>query len=654
MSIIAASLAVAFAEDQQSSANRSQHHQQRTRKALIPVDVRVNGLDVPTISLDEGRALIAQAMADYAALSDPDHMLLIRAPAGTGKTWTAVRLAETLAKQGYRVLYLVPRHDFVADILALAQHSQLWLEWQPRRQSEDEAQETCKHAGAMGVWIDRGYEPINLCKRLCEWSYIGDGCPWHAQKKTLQPIVIGQHQHLSSGHPREFDFVIGDEYPLASFAHDWEIPAQYIAYRLPRELDPAIIRILETLQQLCLTLPQNEHGGHIPLSGPDLLNRLGGPATILQDIAAFILAINQPEPYVEEPEDVKNIPYRHIPALLLILDRECRLALTDKPYPHRLIVAHEKMHILQRHDIDPRLPNRCIWLDATADQYLYERVLGRKIDFVAPNIARKGAVYQVWNSTNNKRSLLTYDPSTKKESKTDKVARITAQIQAIIDRGYQRPVVISYKALAPDLATEYGHFGAARGTNQYEGADCLIIVGTPQLAPCDIETEAKMLFYERDDPFCMELTERERAYGQSGQAMLVNGYWQDSDVQALHSQHRDAELIQVAYRGRPLQHAVDIWLLTSHPIEGLSPDKLVSIQEVFMAPNGIDPYIWQRVQKYLIDKDLVTATDLATDLKIDRVTARKLIDLIVDHCPPWRSEKAASRGGRPPKAAKRD
>lgn len=649
-SIIAQAFERAFSAGEQSPAAVPY-----SRKALIDIDVPSSFDPVDVVSLDEARTLISTAMLDYAALPEPNHMLLVKAPAGTGKTQAAVRLAEALAKQGQRVLYLVPRHGFVADVLALAQHPTYWYEWQPRQEAKGDCQETCRYGGAMNTWLYRGYEAIKLCEKLCRWDYVQNECPWHAQKKVQaqHPIIIGQHLHLTSGHPLDFDIIIGDEYPMDAFMRDWEIPAQFVAYRLPHDLDPAIVTILETLQRLCQMLPTNEHGTPIPLSGPELLDRLGGASVVLQIIQAYVLALEQPEPFVNKPTQVDKVPYRFIPALLLLLDRECRLALTGKPYPHRLILTNGNLHILQKREINARMPERCIWLDATADPYLYERVFERRIETIAPQIERRSTVYQVWSSTNNRGKLLTKDEA-KAEQVKHNLDNIQAQIQAIVQRGYEHPTIISYKNLMDEFSYQSGYFGAARGTNSFVGTDCLIIVGTPQTAPHDLENEAKMLFWERDDPFHMELTERVQPYGRSGKGMLVNGYWADTDLQALHLQKRDAELIQVAYRARPLQHDVDIWLLTSHPIDGLAPDKLISLQELFMAPDNINPYLWQRFTDYIADKDFISTPMIATDLAIEQNTARRLIIALIKHRDEWHVESVSRQRGRPATAAARN
>ena len=63
--------------------------------------------------LAEFRQTVTQAMRQYMLEPDPDYMLLIPAPPGSGKTWAGVNFAHWLYEHSERpVLYAGPRHDF--------------------------------------------------------------------------------------------------------------------------------------------------------------------------------------------------------------------------------------------------------------------------------------------------------------------------------------------------------------------------------------------------------------------------------------------------------------------------------------------------------------------------------------------------------------
>src|SRR5690606_548807 len=74
----------------------------------------------PPPSLDEARQLMRDEIAAYLDLVEPEHILLIRAVPGVGKTTAGVETAELCAARGWRVAYAGPRHDFFKDVVAIA------------------------------------------------------------------------------------------------------------------------------------------------------------------------------------------------------------------------------------------------------------------------------------------------------------------------------------------------------------------------------------------------------------------------------------------------------------------------------------------------------------------------------------------------------
>lgn len=182
------------------------------------------------VTVAAARVMINAAMRAYIDLAQPAHALLISVPPGVGKTYAAVRLAEACARWGMRVLYAGPRHAFFLDVLRCAEHPEWWYEWLPR-QLEDENTgkvETCRHAPHMASWLARGYDAMDYCSSVCGWDYVNNTCGYHAQKEQTEPIIFGQHQHVVGGHilMESFDVMIGDEYPLGVFLHEWLIPAR--------------------------------------------------------------------------------------------------------------------------------------------------------------------------------------------------------------------------------------------------------------------------------------------------------------------------------------------------------------------------------------------------------------------------------------------
>jgi hypothetical protein len=71
--------------------------------------------------------------------------------------------------------------------------------------------------------------------------------------------------------------------------------------------------------------------------------------------------------------------------------------------------------------------------------------------------------------------------------------------------------------------------------------------------------------------------------------------------------------VQAIHRARPLIRAVDVWLLTNVPLSDL-PVELVSLRELFDAPEGVDVYRWPEVvqlaKQRMDTAGMVTTADL--------------------------------------------
>ncbi len=173
-------------------------------------------------SIDEAREMIRTSIRAYLEDPAPAGMLLIRALPGTGKTTAAAAIVDELAQSGYRVAYAGPRHDFFTDVVEKSSHPHLWYEWLPRQMADEEAEksETCRYAEQINAWMVRGYEGMGFCSGVCGWDYVNKSCPYHAQKRRAEPVIYVQHQHVSLGHPLQFDVLFGDESPISAFLHE--------------------------------------------------------------------------------------------------------------------------------------------------------------------------------------------------------------------------------------------------------------------------------------------------------------------------------------------------------------------------------------------------------------------------------------------------
>lgn len=593
---------------------------------------RLKSCDAPELSLgigsiEDARKRILNTIWDYLDIADPSHILLIKTLPGTGKTTAAVMVIDELVKAGKRIEYAGPRHDLYKDVLSKSSRPDQWYEWLPR-QTEDEDTgkiQTCLHTDAINQWMQKGYKGIDFCSGVCGWEYIKNGCVYHAQKRRMEKAIYTQHQHVTLGHPLVFDALIGDESPITAFTHEWRIPARFI---LPPGMDP-LEPITEILSYLGTIASQTEKS----IEGPQLLDLLGGAEGIHTACNLFQIPLNElaAAMSIHNPEEVRNKPYFHLFDLIPLLKRESDLAMKGISYPHRIILSPGFLILLLRRKPDwRRLPSHVIWLDATGKEKIYRSLFGRDIQVVDARPRLQGKVYQVVDRANGKTALLG-----KENSPSNKASQAKQLIDAIISsRGYINPSIITFKGLVDIFDDQrMGHFYAARGTNDHEDADSIFILGSPQPNIYDVVRLAKMIFFERDQSFHVHWCMQERVYpyihpdGQ-GRSYPISGFWNDPDLQVILEALREDEILQAAHRGRPVNHPVDIWLLTNIPLDELPPDELLTMREVLGAPLGVNIFLWEQVLRLAETKNEIFLSDLI-GLGISKNTAAKYLDALI-------------------------
>ncbi len=584
--------------------------------------------------------MIRTALNDYLDLEQPEHMLLVKTLPGTGKTTAAVAAVEQAAARGGRVLYAGPRHDLFGDIVAKAAAPAWWYEWQPRQAGDDDQDkpQTCLYPEQINTWLQRGYAGMDFCSGVCHWDYVKQGCAYHAQGRRTEPVIYGQHQHVAMGHPLTFSVLIGDESPLSAFLNEWVIPQRWI---MPPGMDAT-----EPAAELLHLLAAAAGSATRALTGAEVLEMLGGAQAVLEACNSFAMPASEIKVAgkIGKPEEAAEKPYAHLFATLGLLKRAAERAVNGLETPDRVIVSPGQMTLLLRRTPE-KLPPHVIWLDATGRPDLYRQVFERPVEVVDAAPKMQGRIFQVVDRANGKHALTSDEARSKlwQEQTRNLVRKI------ISDYGYARPVVISYKDMTgmfPDLNTT--HFYAARGTNQFEDADAVIVIGSPQPNFYDVVKMAKMLYFERDEPFKVEWVTRPAVYRfvdpQDGQGRTypVSGFWNDPALQAVLETLREDEIIQAAHRGRPVNHPTDIWLMTNIPIDGLAPTELLTMRDVMGAPGGVDIFRWEKVETLMSSQDVITVDDIE-QLGFDRDTARKYLDIIIE-TPGW--EKAVCKNGK--------
>lgn len=617
------------------------------------------------LTLDEARMEIDRAIDEYIN-GIATHMLLVKALPGVGKTTAAVRAVEKLARDNYRVMYCGPRHNFLADLVEIAQYPAMWYEWLPRQRGDDEKTQTCSYADEINEWLNRGYEAMDFCAGVCGWDWVNDSCAYHAQKKRHEPIIFCQHQHAVFGHPLSFDYVFGDESPIMAFQHEWRIPAKFIMPHDMSMLDP----LAEMLHKLTSLAVADKYA-----RGPELLEALGGS----QEIIDLIDASNIPasadilNPEIHNASLVDEMPYAHLFALASLLKRESLTVVSDLAGISRIVAGRGTLTLLLRHAPNDKLPPHVIWSDATANERLYRACFQRPVKVVDAQPAIGGRIYQLYERANTKTSLI---PRAKPhnggswENQETTVSGKTTQAVKVIERisqRYENPVIISFQdILKKTELNDVAHiwFYAARGTNLFEDADATIILGTPQPSLYDLEKAAAMIFFERDRAFQSQWTTADRAYRfeRDGQTPVypVSGFWGDPDLQAVLWSLREAEIVQAAHRGRPVNHEVDIWLMTNIPLDELPPAELLTMRDVIGTPEGVNVFDWERIveaaEEIALATGAVTVADMMDRLGVARNAASKYLKLIVENEEGWFVDSIRSdnpKGGPPRKSIRR-
>lgn len=589
------------------------------------------------IAIEELREEMPRVMRRY-VLEEPasGRPLLVKVAAGGGKTTAGIEVAQWAAVElGLRVLWAAPRHSLFDDLFRIRGFDpRLWYHWLPIHESQgyhDPIPTTCRYAPQQQVWMQRGYEAMDLCLQLCMLNGHLKECRYRGQARVRDPVIFAQHQHLASGLAiDDFDLAIVDELPLGAFVEKRVIPPSGLLLENASGAIEMLTLILSDFAEECRQ-GRAIHGRELFDGIGDVLGEVYDEIDVyeLMDVVPKALQV----PRVRSYRDVEDQPYRYLLDFLRLALNEYHAWRNGWPrWAERIKITARGLHLLDRAEPWEALPRRVIVLDATAEPALYRRMLKRELaEPYHPAIKRKGRVYQITRRLNGKGSLVRKKAGTDGDDDDEEVVptrfarELIEQVLALVEaKGYRergRVAIICHLDLEPMFVEVFGpenvqHFGNLRGTNEFEDVVCLIVAGTPAPRQQDVIEIATALNPERIEPFAHEdgslfyaklcelavtddVREHSSAFGAPADGLapwrLVKGYWSDEDLAAIHMQIREAELLQALHRARPNgREGVDVWLFSSVPtgelLDGVWND----------LPIGAEPAISWRLWLYTL------------------------------------------------------
>jgi len=596
-------------------------------------------------SLEGFRRVVERSLREYMEIKEPDFALLIPAPAGSGKTYAGVRFAHWVyTNTQHRVLYAGPRKDFFDDIIEATQEqgqdTDRWYKWLTRQRDDNVIElHTCEYPDQINSWMAKGYKAKDFCEGVCHWDYINNSCPYHKQKKRREPLIYGNHLHLINGHPLmdQFAVAILDESPLNFMIDETVVPVDKIYVPL-LEYESSVSVLLKAMQEACESKQY--------LSGRKLIDYLG--MEVVKHACGEFQAFDQDSVklYINNAEDAWKVPQNFLPEFFVTLRRELEayLAGTDE-YLERIKLHPGGLKILGRKRLNEKVPKHLICFDATGSELMYRRLLDRPVQILDANIDPLGKIYQIWNRSNSLGSLresekdeegnTLLDEDGKATYKATKAAeQLKHQVDFIASK-YKSTAVITHNKMEY-LFDEYqtGHFYGNRGTNEFKDYECLVVAGAPMVPTSEIVRLATALNPERMRPFDTAFYQTERRYDYvdaDGKSYAYPVYqFADPELNTYLHEIREAELIQTVNRVRILfREEAIVYMLTNIPVPDLPIHQLLSIQELYEAPDGVNVFKWAEVIAFIESRDSVTHHDITTEFSISKPTAIKYMEIFV-------------------------
>ena len=297
----------------------------------------------------------------------------------------------------------------------------------------------------------------------------------------------------------------------------------------------------------------------------------------------------------ETPDELTDIPLNFQSDLLRVLQREFELYQTDQPYNSQLTLTRANLPLVRlnlRRSIEVPKNTPVLLLDGQGDAKLLSMLLKRDVSTWDEAPTPDADILQILDGAYGKQSLW----NGKAKEPTSSFWRLWDKVvKPLVNTTPAGTLIVTWKVIADHLRgmQEDGelnatiaieHYGNAEGSNEYENRQQVILLGTPQVSPSDLEEMAQGLFVD-EVPISLEVEVVWKPYRYldtdgSGYQAQVRQYV-DERVELLARMSRENELVQCAHRIRPmLTPGKHIVLLTNLPVEELPPTRLATVDEL--------------------------------------------------------------------------
>ncbi|NNJ12754.1 hypothetical protein EKD04_020725 [Chloroflexales bacterium ZM16-3] len=528
----------------------------------------------PSVSLEQIRAQIAQLVQQHA--TDGQGFLVLAHAPGVGKghnTVEGLRAHLRNAESPGQIVWTAPRKQQI--------HDQTGLDLIPLHGRNDG---NCRRLAEAQTLAAKGY-PVRqaLCERRCPFV---DHCPYLRQFGVEADRFAPQPLLLATGWWQEAGVLVMDEFNPAQLTNQVTLSSADLA-AIGRSADcPHTQALLRWMGQILGTTSDRTLTGGLLLAELDAAARAEGLA-----FAATLTAAEATLPDAAQQALLPGIPngaplaaFQALPpnyrtVLIRQLAREQRRHRMGTAFTSRIEVGNGLLRLFLRHEhliaqlANPQQPK--IILDATVNTPLLQAIFpDTPIQIEQPPRTDQATVIQVISRDWAKSTL--HGP--RRDQWYDAVAQHI--------RPARPTLVVCTLAAADDLRRALAarghpdvvvaHYGALRGTNAYTGYDVILAqVYHPNLEA--ITRAGRALF--ADDAEALDeriITTDQVLTDATGARWAVQvPTFADARLAALLESQREAEMVQCAMRGRPLDHPeVQITLLFGLPIPGLTPTEI--------------------------------------------------------------------------------